>query len=176
MASLQASLRAEASRGAEDLGATIEQVNRLLYQATAQNRYATFFYAQYDPASRKLTYVNAGHNAPMLFKNSHSGGDVMRLEIGGIVVGLLESTPYEDAHVTLEEGDLLIAYTDGITESMNAAEEEWGEANLIQTVKQCMQLSSGEILRCIMQAADAFAGGAEQHDDMTLVVMKVTAR
>ena len=90
-------------------------------------------------------------------------------------VGLLESTNYEHAEVTLEEGDLLLIFTDGITETMNAADEEWGEPNLIQTVKQCKKLRSGEILGRIMQAADAFAGGAEQHDDMTLVVVRVTA-
>jgi phosphoserine phosphatase RsbU/P len=175
MASLQASLRAEVSREADDLGATIENVNRLLYQATTQNRYATFFYAQYDPASRKLTYVNGGHNAPMLFKNSHSGGDVMRLQAGGMPVGLLESTNYDHAEVTLEQGDLLVAFTDGITETMNAADDEWGETNLIRTVEACKHLSSGEILTRIMEAADAFAAGAEQHDDMTLVVVHITA-
>ncbi len=132
MASLQASLRAEASRATEQLGPMIAEVNRLLYEASTQNRYATFFYAQYNPATRRLVYVNAGHNAPMLFTRCSQTGEVMRLAVGGIPIGLVPSCQYSDAALTLEEGDLLVVYTDGISETMNAADEEWGEENLIK--------------------------------------------
>ncbi len=175
MASLQASLRAEASRGTDDLAAVIQKVNRLLFDATAMNRYATFFYAQYDSSTRCLTYVNAGHNPPLLFRNASHGGEIKRLDIGGTVVGLLKDFPFQQASVTLEEGDLLVAFTDGITETMNAADEEWEEENLIRTIQGCRELCANQVIDRIMAAADAFASGAKQHDDMTLVVLRVAA-
>jgi sigma-B regulation protein RsbU (phosphoserine phosphatase) len=176
MASLQASLRAEVSRGSSEVGYLVGAVNRLLQGATAQNRYATFFYAQYDPAERELVYVNAGHNAPMLFRMSQASCDVKRLEIGGTVVGLLPDASYSDAAVAIEEGDLLVLFTDGITETMNAADEEWGELSLIETVKKCKDCCPRDMIAHVMRAADEFAAGAEQHDDMTLLVLRFGSR
>jgi len=90
-----------------------------------KNRYATFFYAQYEPATRALAYVNAGHNPPMLLRNGNGNQEVLRLdEAGGVVVGLLPDFPYQQASVKLEPGDVLIGFTDGISEAMNTAEEE----------------------------------------------------
>lgn len=171
MASLQASLRSEASRTPDDLGGMISNVNRLMYEASSSNRYATFFYGQYDPASRQLTYVNAGHNPPMLLHCSDGGWPVSRLETGGTVVGLLESFPYQQATVTISPGDILIFFTDGISEAMNEANDEFGEVRLIETIKCCAALSPAEIITGVMRAADEFVAGAEQHDDMTLVVL-----
>jgi sigma-B regulation protein RsbU (phosphoserine phosphatase) len=175
MASLQASLRAEASRGTDDLGALIQKVNHLLHDTTAENRYATFFYAQYDPAARRLNYVNAGHNPPMLLRKSDRRTDVIRFEIGGTVIGLFEHFAFEQGTVTLDAGDLFVAFTDGITETMNPADEEWGETNLIRTLQGCDGLTASEIIPNVMDAADGFAAGAKQHDDMTLVVLRLTA-
>jgi phosphoserine phosphatase RsbU/P len=171
MASLQASLRGEATRAPESLAALVGNVNRLLYKASSANRYATFFYAQYDPETRRLTYVNAGHNPPMLFHRTEGQWQVARLEVGGTVVGLLEDSSYEQSAVTIAPGDVFIAFTDGISEAMNAADEEWGEANLIETVKQSGGPAPSEIIARVMEAADRFVGGAKQHDDMTLVVL-----
>jgi sigma-B regulation protein RsbU (phosphoserine phosphatase) len=173
MASLEACLRAEAARGPEDLGAMVGNLNRMVYQASASNRYATFFYAQYDPATRQLVYVNAGHNAPMLLRPRSGGWEILRLTVGGMVVGLLEGPPYQQDTVSLQAGDLLVAFTDGISEAMNVADEEWGEERLIMTVQSCASLPAARILSQIMAAADAFAAGAAQHDDMTLVVLWV---
>jgi len=172
MASLQASLRGEATRGPENLAALVSNVNRLVYEASSSNRYATFFYAQYHPALRQLTYVNAGHNPPMLFHRSAGAWQVSRLETGGTVVGLLESFPYEQGTLKIEPGDVFIAFTDGISEAMNNADEEWGERALIEIVKTCSGLSPSEIISRIMQAADTFVAGAKQHDDMTLVALR----
>jgi sigma-B regulation protein RsbU (phosphoserine phosphatase) len=172
MASLQASLRAEVSRASSEVGYLVGAVNRLVHGATAQNRYATFFYAQYDPAERELVYVNAGHNAPMLFRMCQANCDVKRLEIGGTVVGLLPDASYSDATVAIEEGDLLVLFTDGITETMNAADEEWGELSLIETVKKCKDCCPRDMIAHVMRVADEFAAGAEQHDDMTLLVLR----
>lgn len=175
MASLQASLRGEATRAPEDLAALVSNVNRLVYEASSSSRYATFFYAQYNPATRQLTYVNAGHNPPMLFHGTGKDFRLSRLETGGTVVGLLESFPYEQGSLRIEPGDVLIAFTDGISESMNSADEEWGEGPLIETVKACSDLSPAETITRIMQAADKFVAGAKQHDDMTLVVLRAAS-
>lgn len=171
MASLQASLRGEATRAPENLAALVANVNHLVYEASSSNRYATFFYAQYDPETRQLTYVNAGHNPPMLFHRTGNDWEVKRLEAGGTVVGLLETFPYEQASLRIAPGDILIAFTDGISEAMNRADEEWGEGRMIDTIKQCGGLTPPEIITKIMHAADAFVAGAKQHDDMTLVVV-----
>lgn len=116
-----------------------------------------------------MTYVNAGHNPPMLFHRDGDKWQITRLEVGGTVVGLLETVPYEQSAVTIETGDVFVAFTDGISEAMNAADEEWGEAQLIGTVKQCGGLLPSQIIARVMQATDGFVAGAKQNDDMTLV-------
>ena len=173
MASLQASLRSEAMRTPGDLATVMTNVNNLVYEISSSNRYATFFYGQYDHRNRKLSYVNAGHNPPMHLRQSAEGWQFNRLETGGMVVGLLEGSVYQQGLVELQPGDLLVAFTDGISEALNAAEEEWGEDRLLATIKAVAGSSAVEIIPQIMQAADTFAGGAQQHDDMTLVVFKV---
>jgi sigma-B regulation protein RsbU (phosphoserine phosphatase) len=173
MASLEASLRAEAMRGTDDLAALIQNVNRLVFDATAENRYATFFYAQYDPEPRELSYVNAGHNPPMLFRKRGTGWRIERLETGGTVVGLLPQFPYHQAAVALEAGDLLVIFTDGVSEAMNPADAEWGEERMIEAIQRNEGLSAAELIERVMQAADTFACDAKQHDDMTLVVLRV---
>ena len=174
MASLQASLRGQAMQGTNDLAPLMSNVNRLVYDASAENRYATFFYAQYEPSTRRLTYVNAGHNPPMIFREHESGREVIRLdEAGGVVVGLLRDFQYSQAIVTLEPGDVLVGFTDGISEAMNSQEEEWGEDQLIEAVSACSHLCATEMIAYLMSAADDFAAGAKQHDDMTLVVVRV---
>jgi sigma-B regulation protein RsbU (phosphoserine phosphatase) len=172
MASLQASLRGEATRASQDLAALVSNVNRLVYEASSSSRYATFFYGQYNPVSRQLNYVNAGHNPPMLFHCAAGKWSVSRLETGGTVVGLLESFPYQQGVVTIAPGEMLLAFTDGISEAMNLADEEWGEERLKETMQECASLSPADTIRLIMAAADVFVNGAKQHDDMTLVVLR----
>ena len=172
MASLQASLRGEATRMTDDLAALVSNVNHLVYEASSANRYATFFYAQYNPTTGLLTYVNAGHNPPMLFHRSNAEWQVSRLETGGTVVGLLESFPYDQGVVVIAPDDIFIAFTDGISEAMNNADEEWGEEKMMEAICSCASLKSSEMIARIMQAADAFVAGAKQHDDMTLVVIR----
>jgi phosphoserine phosphatase RsbU/P len=169
MASLQASVRGQ-SHGTGDVAALMTNVNRLVYEASPANRYATFFYAQFDPRTRRLTWSNGGHNPPILLR----GGEVIRLETGGPVVGLFPRSSYEQDAILLRAGDLLIFYTDGMSEAENPAEEEWGEDALISAARACAQEAPVEMIASIMNAADAFASGAPQHDDMTLVIARVT--
>jgi phosphoserine phosphatase RsbU/P len=173
MAGLQASLRAQASIAGHNLAELMSRVNRLLYEVSSENRYATFFYAQYDPCNRHLIYVNAGHNPPLVLRKSDSEWRVMRLDVGGAVVGLLRQPLYTQGAITLEFGDLVVAFTDGVSEAMNVQDEEWGEENLIAVAKTCAGLPAAESVHRIMAAAHAFTAGAPQHDDMTLVLLQV---
>jgi sigma-B regulation protein RsbU (phosphoserine phosphatase) len=172
MASLEASLRALASV-VNNPAELMERVSSLVYQASSANRYATLFYGQYDPGSRCLDYVNAGHNPPVVLRSCGGSFQVFRLETGGPVIGLLRHS-YERGVFSHEVGDLLVLFTDGVSESMNARFEEWGEERLIELAKMCYGLPASEGLRRILSAAQAFAAGASQHDDMTLVLVRVS--
>jgi sigma-B regulation protein RsbU (phosphoserine phosphatase) len=169
MASLQASLRGQTISGAVDLAKLMSNVNRLIFDTSPSNRYATFFYGQYEPATRLLTYVNGGHNPPMVFRN----GEILRLEDGGPVVGLFKLSRYAQGSVPLAVGDVLVLFTDGISEAMNSADEEWDEARLMESVRACQNRSALEMIDCLMRDADAFVAGAPQHDDMTIMIVKV---
>jgi len=173
MASLQASLRGQTIKPCATLSETIEHVNQLVYDASADNRYATFFYAQYEPGSRTLRYVNAGHNPPILLRRGADGMQLVRLTEGGTVVGLFPSAPYQEAQLTLRPGDVMVAFTDGISEAMNDTEEEWDEERLIETIRTCNSRSAADMINSILEQVDSFTAGARQHDDMTLVVMRV---
>ena len=173
MASLQASLRADAMRAGNDIAGLITRVNAMLYDASAEDRYATLFYAQYDPATHRLSYVNAGHCPPILLRNAAKNGAVERLDqAGGTVVGLIAECAYEQAEVFLRPGDLLVIYTDGFSEAMSPDLTEWGEKSLIESIAACNGLPAREVIVRIMRAADAFASGAPQSDDMTLVILR----
>jgi sigma-B regulation protein RsbU (phosphoserine phosphatase) len=169
MATLRAYLHGQTIQGTSDLAALMANLNQLVYASSASNRYATFFYGQYDAAARVLDFVNAGHNPPMLFR---AGGEVVRLETGGPVIGLFPDRTYERGRVTIGPGDVLVAFTDGISEAMNGAHEEWGEEQLADVVRAHRALSPPQLIDRIMRAADVFVAGASQHDDMTVVVVK----
>jgi sigma-B regulation protein RsbU (phosphoserine phosphatase) len=166
MASLQASVRGQSYSRGNDVAGLMANVNRLVYDASPSNRYATFFYAQFDPATRRMIYVNGGHNPPMVLR----GAETIRLEAGGPPVGLFRPAQYEQAEVQLDPGDLLVLFTDGISEAENPAHDEWGEDALEASARQCDGASPSEAIDRIMRDADEFAAGAPQHDDMTLVV------
>lgn len=167
MANLQASVRGQLLVASDDLAAMVARVNRLVYDASDSNRYATFFCCVLDPEARRLTYVNAGHNPPMLLRGD---GSVERLESGGTVVGLLEDFPWMQDEVALEPGEQLVIYTDGISEAMNPADEEWGEERLARLLPELRGREARELIAGILEPVDAFVAGAKQHDDMTLVV------
>lgn len=174
MASLQASLRSQALTGTADLAQLMCNVNKLVYDATPSNRYATFFYGQYQQQTRTFRYVNAGHNPPFILRRSSDGTvHVIRLETGGPVVGLFSDAPYQQGSLILERGDVFVGFTDGISEAMNCADEEWGEENLIPSAAAQLDKPACEMIPELMADADRFVSGAPQHDDMTLVVVKM---
>jgi sigma-B regulation protein RsbU (phosphoserine phosphatase) len=173
MATLRAYLRgAQSIHHQADLTEMMRNLNTLVYDSSAANRYATFFYGELDLTSRALTYVNAGHNPPMLFRQTDGGGEVLRLDTGGPVIGLMEGCVYQQGCVTLAAGDVLVAYTDGISEAMNAVDEEWGEERLMDAVRQNRAVTASTLIDRLMTSADMFVAGAPQHDDMTLLVVR----
>lgn len=157
------------------LGNKMANVNSLLYGASDSSRYATFFYAELDCDSRMLHYVNGGNNPPAVLRKTGGGWQVFRLEDGGTVVGLLANSAYKQQMLQLLPGDILLAFTDGISEAMNTREDEWGEDRLIAEAQAHADLNATELMQRLFRAADAFAGGAPPHDDMTLVVLRISA-
>jgi sigma-B regulation protein RsbU (phosphoserine phosphatase) len=148
-------------------------LNALVYESSAANRYATFFFGRYNTTTRALDYVNAGHNPPMVFRRcAGHAPQLIRLDTGGPVIGLLPLCRYEQGSVTLREGDLLVAFTDGISEATDPHDEESGEERLIAAVEGGLKLDPPALIAHIIAAADGFAGSAPQHDDMTLVVAR----
>jgi sigma-B regulation protein RsbU (phosphoserine phosphatase) len=174
MASLQASLRGQALMGPASLAQLMTNVNQLVYEATPINRYATFFYGQFHRESGLFRYVNAGHNPPIILRyHPDTTVHVIRLETGGPVVGLFPGAPYQEGSLILQPGDLFLGFTDGISEAMNKDEEEWGEERLIPAVAAHARERAVDIVPGLIADADRFVSGAPQHDDMTLVVLKV---
>jgi phosphoserine phosphatase RsbU/P len=171
MASLRASLRGLLLGDEGDLSKMMQKVSHLVYESSTSSRYATFFFATYNPVTRELRYVNAGHNPPILARQVSR--ELQRLKACGPVVGLLPFVDYEEQSLILEPGDVLIAYTDGISEAMTAEDEEWGEDRMLEAAPCGFSALASEVIESIFLAADEFTAGAEQHDDMTLLVLKL---
>ncbi len=172
MASLQASLRGQTISGPTNIAQLVANINSVIYATSPANRYATFFYGQYEPGLKRLTYVNAGHNAPMLLRQNGKNTEVIRLQAGGAPVGLFPQGSYESSQVDLQNNDLLILFTDGISEAMNTADEEWGEDRLLEALKKSNGAAPDKIVETLFGAADQFTGNAPQHDDMTIVILR----
>jgi putative ABC transport system permease protein len=182
MSVVQASLRVIASEGGISLPLLAAKMNAFLHRSTASNSYATFFYAQIDENSRQLRYVNAGHNPPYLLRRidprSSSPADdstpqIEELSTGGMVLGLFAQASYDEATVDLRPGDVLVVFTDGVTEALNPGEEEFGEDRLQQLLRQVVALPVNEISSRISQELKNWIQDAEQYDDLTFLVMKV---
>jgi sigma-B regulation protein RsbU (phosphoserine phosphatase) len=176
MASLRACLRTMTTFGEADLAQLMQRLNQLVYESSAAHRYATFFFAVYDPTVRELVYVNAGHNPPFLLRHNPGGpAECERLKAGGSVIGLLPHTTYEEEKLTLNAGDLLVLYTDGFSEAMTKDDEEWGEERMLAAVQAVRSKAAEDVLAGLFRAADRFTQGAPQQDDMTLLTLKINA-
>jgi len=173
MASLQASLRGQTIKPAETLGEMVGLINKLVYEASAENRYATFFYAEYNPQTRVLRYVNAGHNSPMILRQANGNSEIIRLSDGGMVIGLFPDCKFRESRVVLAPGDVFLAYTDGISEAMDSSDEEFGEDRLIAALGEHKARTAADLISEILERVDRFTAGAKQHDDMTLVAVRV---
>jgi phosphoserine phosphatase RsbU/P len=132
-------------------------------------RFTTAFIAEYDPASRLLTYVNAGHNNPILRRKA---GSIERLEAGGVPFGIMDGAPYQSGEKILEAGDWLAIFTDGVIEAENSWQQEYGEVRLITMLHSGVLLAPSMLLNSILADLDRFVGSAPQHDDVTCLLMR----
>jgi sigma-B regulation protein RsbU (phosphoserine phosphatase) len=144
-------------------------INRQLCLSTESNRFATLFLALYEDRTRQFRYSNAGHNAPILVRTD---GSVERLTTGGMMVGAFEWAKYEEAGAALAPGDVLLIFSDGISEAENEAGEEYGEERLTRFAVERRMLSAHELRDAIFAEVDAWSGARERDDDQTLVIVK----
>jgi sigma-B regulation protein RsbU (phosphoserine phosphatase) len=166
MASVHASLRATA--GAEAPARLLERLNRFLCASTQESKYVTLFYGEVEPRERRLSYVNAGHVPPYLLR---AGGGVDRLRSGGPVLGLLEDARYEAGEVVLAPGDLLAVVTDGVTEALSAADEEFGDERALRALGGA-EAGAGAALRALVAAVAEWTAPGTICDDLTALVVR----
>ena len=169
ISNVHSSLRMAVAFAGNDGAAVLGAVNREVHATSLPDRYATLFYGVFDGATRALRYVNAGHNPPTVIRQDHS---VVRLERGGPPVGMFPNWTYEEGAVQLDPGDLVLAYTDGVTEAVNPAGEEWGEEGLLRAAAEHDAQSAGEMVEGIFRSMDEFSLG-HQTDDATVLVLRV---
>jgi len=169
MATLQASLRTIAGEGVP----VAELVTRLNRYASAYSldgrRFTTAVLAEYEPASRRLTYVNAGHNAPILRREN---GTLEKLETGGLPLGIKVDAAYETASLELRPGDALILFTDGVIEAFNESGEEFGNERWLATIRGLPDWNGHRSLKYLMERVDQFVGATRQADDITCLVFR----
>jgi sigma-B regulation protein RsbU (phosphoserine phosphatase) len=208
MSTVQASLRCQLISGDKSLADVVSSMNRLLQRSTGDRDYATFFLAQFDNRTHGLTYVNAGHNPPMLVRavlaSPRDAGELLHvpgiplsmsnravgtsaglavsaaeepavrwLTTGGPIIGTFLNGPYEQETIQLHSGDILVIYTDGVTEALNPAGVEFGEEKLRSIVVESLQLPARELAARVIEKVLEWQGQASQHDDITLIVVKV---
>jgi phosphoserine phosphatase RsbU/P len=170
MATFQASLRTLA--GAPSC--LVDLVKGMNRYACAHSlggaRFTTAFLAELDPNTRALTYVNAGHNPPVLCRSS---GRLERLEAGGVPLGIQSDADYDKGAALLSSGDLLAIFTDGLVEAENPSGEEYGEPRMVETVRALSKRSAAEDLERLLSSVDAFVGAARQHDDITCLILRI---
>lgn len=168
MANLQANLRGRSELALDDLPRLLKSVNQFFYENTPEDRYATLFLAVYHDVSRQLTYANCGQPSPLVFR---ADGSVERLPATATVIGLFPDWQCATRTTTLLSNDVLVIYTDGVTEANDADGNEFGEARLREIVARNSQDPPAALLAAIQDAVQKFAVG-EQFDDLTLVVAR----
>jgi len=182
MSIVQASLRSLAEGDGWSLAELAGKVNRLLHRSTGPSSYATFFYAQFDEETRQLRYVNAGHNPPFLLRNGAnaslvpfvaSNAPVEELATGGLIIGMFSQSIYEEGTVQLHSGDVLMAFTDGVSEAHNPKQEEYGEDRIKDLLRRIAHLPIEEMSARVLAELRIWMADAPQHDDLTFVLMKV---
>ncbi len=169
MANLQASLRALVRAGVP-LTTMVSRMSDIVHENTSVDKYITFFYGVLDIEAMTFTYCNAGHNPPYLF---HRDGDFQRLEEGGLILGMMPGSQYHEESVALRSGDVIVLYTDGVTEAMNPSDEEFDEPRLEAVVRQHLHGPASTIVDEVASAITEFVAPRPQSDDITLFVVRV---
>jgi len=168
MATFQASLKT-LSATACPLGDLVERMNHYVCTNSQSGlRFTTAFLGEYDLQSRTLTYINAGHNAPILRRSS---GTIERLEVGGLPLGIQDGSAYQTGSTLIEPNDWLVVFTDGVIEAINARDEEYGEHRLLSVLDRGINSTPAKLLSRIMVDLDFFVGTTPQHDDITCMLV-----
>lgn len=169
MANIQAILQTLAPLDI-DIEEKTRRINDIIYRNTPVDKFVTFFWAKIDSEQRKFTYVNAGHNPPLLFKEGMK--DPIKLDKGGLILGAMPSmSPYLKEEINLDPGDLIVFYTDGVTEARNESDEELEESGLIDIINNHRSLSAKELTQAIIADVKTFSGN-QLGDDLTMIVLK----
>ena len=168
MPSIEVALRMEAPQFpyTNDL---VGRFNNVVHQITSGDRFISLFYGKLRPTTRSLEYTNAGHNPPLVIRD---GRDPIPLDKGGPVLGMLPGSEYESEEITLQTGDVLVLFTDGVVEAQNPAGEEYSVKRLASVVSSHLQQSPGELIEAIHASVIEFRGTSVLADDLTLVVLK----
>jgi sigma-B regulation protein RsbU (phosphoserine phosphatase) len=151
---------------------TLVRVNEMLFNDSRSDLFITVFYAVWNPAIGEVIYASGGHNPALLLRSEETGGRVEELKTPGIALGVLPEVDIEERRVVMEPGDVLLAYTDGVTEAMQADYTEWGLGRLKQTLEQCGPVSASALAEQVLMAIDEFVGDAPQSDDLTLWLIR----
>jgi phosphoserine phosphatase RsbU/P len=168
-ANVQSSLRTAAGFAGNDAVAVVRAVNSQVHSSSPADRFATLFYGVFDAATRTLRYVNAGHNPPLVIRD---GRIVARLEADGPPAGVFSDSEYRERAIQLAPGDLLVAYTDGVTEALDPAGSEWGFDGLKNAAIECGSLPAAGAVDALFGALDEYSRG-RQTDDATILTMRV---
>jgi sigma-B regulation protein RsbU (phosphoserine phosphatase) len=167
MTVLRAAVRGHWGEG--EPAAAVTRINRTVCQNVTPGKYVTFFMGRLDPDSGHLAYVNAGHNPPIIVR---ADGSLDSLATGGVVLGLFEHGAYEQAATALGRGDVLVVFSDGVTETWNRQDEEFGDVRLADLIRQRRDLDAAGLEGEILRELDLFSQGTKATDDRTLIVIK----
>jgi len=168
MAFLRASLRAATHIGYAP-AVSMSKVNYLLWESIERNQFVTAFYGIFDATNRTLAYSNAGHNPALVMEVD---GSARFEERGGVPLGMFRDTRYYEYYLTIESGQMLVLYTDGLTEARNSTEEEYGRDRLVESVRKCRDLSAREMINYIHRDLITWTDGQGADDDVTIFIIK----
>jgi sigma-B regulation protein RsbU (phosphoserine phosphatase) len=171
MANLQATLRAMLETHG-DPGGVLQHANRLLFKSTSADKFATVFFARLNPATNELSYANAGHDPAVLMS---ANGSIRELPATGLPVGLFDGMAYEESTLPMEPEDILVVFSDGITECMDRTEEQFGREKIVETLAAHRGETAAQVSSALLNAVNAFSAGTPQSDDQTLLVVRRNA-
>jgi len=172
MMGLQARVQVLIEEATDGLGEMMTKLNRITSEHCPANRFISLFFCVLDGTTGEVVFCNAGHNPPVLVR---ANGEHELVKGGGPVIGLLPSIEYKEYPLRLEPGDLLVIYSDGVTEAVNAANEQFGAGRLAELAVSQRMKSASDIVAAVNSAVETFTGGAPQSDDITLIVARRVA-
>jgi sigma-B regulation protein RsbU (phosphoserine phosphatase) len=174
MASIQALLRSHLLREARPLSRLIAEVSQTVFLCSSIDRYSTLFCGLLDADRRTLTYVNAGHPSALILREARNG-KIDQAAGTGMPIGMMPATEYGEQSIQVDPGDLIVCISDGIAEVFDTSGSMWEEIEVEKVIVDNQGASASEVVKAVVERADAYAAGTEQHDDMTVVALRILA-